>query len=56
MQHSLLLSSQKIAELKLEDGDEIYVNFKTGEIRNITKEISMKCASIFRCSDGDLPE
>ncbi len=37
-----IISTSKIAELKPEDGDEINVNFKTGEIRNITKEISLK--------------
>ncbi|MCP4313261.1 MAG: 3-isopropylmalate dehydratase large subunit [Bacteroidetes bacterium] len=40
-----ILSSKKISNLKLEDGDEIYVNFKTGEIRNITKEVSLEASS-----------
>ncbi len=37
-----IITFQKISGLRLEDGDEVYVNFKTGEIRNITKKISLK--------------
>jgi 3-isopropylmalate dehydratase small subunit len=37
-----IISNPEIPELKLEDGDELHVNFLTGEIRNITRNISVK--------------
>jgi 3-isopropylmalate/(R)-2-methylmalate dehydratase large subunit len=37
-----IISASNISELKLEDGDEIYVNLRTGETRNITREISLE--------------
>ncbi|MFH0757057.1 MAG: aconitase/3-isopropylmalate dehydratase large subunit family protein [Bacteroidota bacterium] len=36
-----ILSSDRIADLQLQNGDELSVNFRTGEIRNQTKEISL---------------
>ncbi len=39
-----ILSSSRLSELKVEDGDEVYVNFSTGEIRNNSKDISVKSA------------
>jgi len=37
-----ILSMKEIAKLKLRDGDELQVNLNTGEIRNLTKEISIE--------------
>ncbi len=37
-----IMSASNISELKLEDGDKIYVNLRTGETRNITREISLE--------------
>lgn len=39
-----VLTSRQIADLKLEDGDEIYVNFRSGEIRNHEKESASKAS------------
>ena len=39
-----ILSSSRISELNVEDGDEFYVNFSTGEIRNNTRDISVTSA------------
>ena len=36
-----ILTSQQISGLKLEDGDEINVNFLSGEIRNVSKEFKV---------------
>ncbi|MEN8204092.1 MAG: aconitase/3-isopropylmalate dehydratase large subunit family protein [Bacteroidota bacterium] len=37
-----ILSVKQIPELKLEDGDEIQMNFSTGKIQNLTKNISIE--------------
>jgi len=37
-----IITTSNISELKLEDGDEVYVNLATGETRNITREISLE--------------
>lgn len=34
-----IISMDRIEELKLEDGDELQVNFSSGQIKNLTKEI-----------------
>ena len=39
-----IISSDQIEELRLEDGDELYMNFESGEIRNESKNISLKSA------------
>jgi 3-isopropylmalate dehydratase small subunit len=39
-----ILSSDRIRELELENGDELYVNFSTGEVRNQTKKKDLKVA------------
>ncbi len=37
-----IVSSDHIKELNLEDGDELYMNFNSGEIRNVSKNISLE--------------
>jgi 3-isopropylmalate dehydratase small subunit len=37
-----ILPVKQIENLKLEDGDELEVNLSTGDIRNLTKEVSIK--------------
>lgn len=37
-----ILTSPELSKLKLEDGDELYVNFKTGAVRNLTRGLSVK--------------
>ncbi|MEN8230633.1 MAG: aconitase/3-isopropylmalate dehydratase large subunit family protein [Bacteroidota bacterium] len=39
-----IVGSDRIKELKLEDGDELYMNFNSGEIRNVSKNISLEAA------------
>lgn len=39
-----ILSSTLISSLRLEDGDEVQVNIKSGEIRNLTKEIRVEAS------------
>jgi 3-isopropylmalate/(R)-2-methylmalate dehydratase large subunit len=39
-----ILSSDRIPELKLQDGDELEVNFRTGRIRNKTRNITLDTA------------
>jgi 3-isopropylmalate/(R)-2-methylmalate dehydratase large subunit len=39
-----IISSKKIGNLKLESGDEVYVNFRTGEIRNTTRKVSLQAS------------
>ncbi len=39
-----IMSSDSLSELNLEDGEEIYANFRTGEIKNISKGITLVTA------------
>ncbi len=39
-----ILSVNRIGDLQLEDGDEIHMNFRTGKIRNNTRNISLDAA------------
>ncbi len=39
-----IVSSDRISELNLEDGDELHMNFETGELRNVTKNITLESA------------
>ncbi len=36
-----IISAESIQELNLEDGDELYINFESGEIRNNSKTLSL---------------
>lgn len=38
-----IISSKEIAALKLEDGDQVYLNFRTGVIQNKTRETTVNC-------------
>jgi 3-isopropylmalate dehydratase small subunit len=37
-----ILSVDQISDLKLEDGDELQVNFASGEVKNLTRETRIK--------------
>ncbi len=37
-----IISSERIETLNIEDGDQLYLNFKSGEIRNISKDLSFE--------------
>ncbi|MCK5136970.1 MAG: 3-isopropylmalate dehydratase large subunit [Bacteroidales bacterium] len=39
-----IIGSERINKLQLSDGDELYVNFETGEMHNISKDITLKSA------------
>lgn len=39
-----IIVSERIKELQLSDGDELYINFRTGEIRNNSKKITVTAA------------
>ncbi len=39
-----IVNCSRIEDLKLENGNELYLNFETGEIRNVTKEITVTAA------------
>ena len=39
-----IISSERIKELKLEDGDELSINFETGKVRNVTRDIALEFA------------